>query len=32
MTTGSTLLSCARTLHKAGVREVQSLTIASAIR
>lgn len=31
MTTGSTLLSCARTLHKAGVREVQSLTIASAI-
>ena len=32
MTTGSTLLSCARTLHKAGVGEVQSLTIASAIR
>ena len=32
MTTGSTLLSCARTLHKAGACEVQSLTIASAIR
>lgn len=32
MTTGSTLLACARTLHAAGVREVQSLTLAAAIR
>lgn len=32
MTTGSTLLACARTLHAAGVREVQGMTLAAAIR
>lgn len=32
MTTGSTLLACARALHKAGVKQVQSVTLASAIR
>lgn len=32
MTTGSTLLACARALRKAGVKQVQSVTLASAIR
>lgn len=32
MTTGSTLLACARALRKAGVKRVQSVTLASAIR
>ncbi|MDO4280332.1 MAG: ComF family protein [Peptococcaceae bacterium] len=29
MTTGSTLLSCARTLHSAGAKEILSLTLAA---
>lgn len=32
LTTGSTLLECARTLHGAGAREIESLTLAAALR
>lgn len=32
MTTGSTLLSCARALHEGGVKSVESLTLAAVIR
>ena len=32
MTTGSTLLACARALRRAGVKQVQSVTLASALR
>ena len=32
ITTGSTLLACARTLHQAGAGEIYSLTLAAGIR
>ena len=32
MTTGSTLLACARALHKAGAKTVESYTLATGIR
>ena len=32
ITTGSTLLECARTLHQAGAKEIYSVTLAAGIR